>query len=103
MLETRPSASKKPSSWEQLTVSPDKTHHVFRDGTPAYEVRYVTVLPFRFGLAPAHDGRGATAIGPDGHPSFERTFLDMLGYYEGLCAVRDYTGWFHIDLKGKDA
>jgi hypothetical protein len=42
----------------KLRVSDDRTHHVYEDGTPAYEERYDFVLDFCNGFAVVVDDSG---------------------------------------------
>jgi hypothetical protein len=87
-------------NWQELTVSPCGTHHLC-DGVPAYEARFDMVLKFHApGLAPVkHEGL-AWHIHPDGKEAYHTRFSKTFGYYEGIAAVADNSGWYHIDTNG---
>ena len=38
-----------------------------------------------------------------GEPIYNKRFKRAFGFYEGLAAVEDETGWYHINLKGEPA
>jgi len=87
--------------WRDLTVAAAGTHHV-RDGCPAYERRFRSVLKFHEpGLAPVVDDSGAYHIDHRGRPAYETRFRRTFGFYEGLAAVDGGDGWFHVDPFGR--
>lgn len=91
-------------TWRSLRVAPGGTHHIDRDGVPAYEARFDDVLAFHEpGLAPVRAGDRAWHITGDGSPAYERRFARTFGFYEGLAAVVEADGWHHITPDGRDA
>lgn len=89
--------------WQQLAVSPDRSHHLLRDH-PAYQDRYDEVMSFhRPGLAPVRRGDEAWHIRPDGGDAYAHRFRRTFGFYEGLAAVADDAGWYHIRPNGQPA
>lgn len=90
-------------SWTRLAVSPDRTHHVGEDGSPAYGERFDEVLKFHApGLAPALRDARAWHIDADGSPAYPRRFARTFGFYEERAAVVGADGWHHIDPGGAD-
>lgn len=91
-------------SWRDLAVAPDRSHHITREGSPAYVERFDEVLKFHPpGLAPVLRGARAWHIQPDGAPAYARRFARTFGFYEGLAAVIGEDGWHHIAPDGADA
>lgn len=90
-------------SWGHLTVARDRSHHVTREGEPAYLERFDEVLKFHSpGLAPVSRAARAWHILPDGAPAYSRRFVRAFGFYEGMAAVVSEDGWHHIAPDGSD-
>ena len=78
--------------------------HVKPDGTQAYACRFDEVLSFHApGIAPVSRNGVSWYIDVTGKPVFQRWFKKAFGFYDGLAAVEDDTGAFHIDECGRDA
>ncbi|MGC4368005.1 methyltransferase [Hydrogenophaga sp. R2] len=91
-------------NWQSFRVSPCGTHHVDEGGRAAYEPRFLEVLKFHPpGLAPVCDGEFAWHVRSDGSAAYDRRFIRTFGYYEGLAAVLEQSGWHHINTDGTDA
>ncbi len=87
-------------NWQQFEVGLNRTHHLF-SGEPAYEKRFLEVLPFHApGIAPVKDHSGAYHIDPEGNPIYEKRYKRTFGYYHNKAAVVENEEWFHIDEKG---
>ncbi|MFZ4579887.1 MAG: protein kinase domain-containing protein [Myxococcota bacterium] len=89
-------------TWEDLTVAAEGTHHI-RAGAPAYADRFDEVLAFHSpGLAPVRAAGLAWHIDEDCTPAYARRFFRTFGFYGGVAAVVDDTGWRHIRPDGTD-
>ena len=85
------------------SVSIDQTHHLGADGRPMYGERYSMVTSFHApeGLAAVKDSEGkAFHVDASGTPAYPNRFRDTYGFYNGLAAVADCSGWHHITRNG---
>lgn len=88
--------------WKLLSLAPDQTHHL-KEQKPAYQSRFITVLPFHApGLAPAYDDSGAFHIDMEGSPVYLERYVKTFGFYDLRAAVYSHSGWFHIFPSGKE-
>ena len=92
-----------PSDGKSLLVdSRGYFRHVRADGYPVYGRTYDWAGDFRDGVAPvAVEGVGATFVTDFGDLLHNRWFREVRGYREGVAAVRDGKGWFHIGMDGE--
>lgn len=91
------------SDWRNLRPAACKTHHINPEGQPAYRERFDEVLAFHPpGLAPVLRDLAAWHINPDGTEAYSRRFLKTFGFYGGIAAVCDESGWHHIDASAKE-
>lgn len=89
------------NNWKKLIVSPDGTHHLFKE-IPAYPMRFLKVLKFHApGLAPVQDQTGAFHITSKGQPLYSERYLRTFGYYDSRASVVGSCGWFHLNRWGK--
>ncbi len=89
--------------WNNLRPADCKTHHINVDGRPAYGKRFDEVLAFHSpGLAPVLSGQEAWHIDTEGEARYSRRFLNTFGFYGGIAAVYDESGWHHINDLGED-
>lgn len=84
-----------------ISISFDETHHLL-DGKPLYDTRYTRVMSFHDNIAPVELDDTAFFINIDNQKLFNRTFVKAYGFYEGMSAVCDKNGWFHIDTNGSE-
>lgn len=91
-------------SWRSIQVSPCGTHHLDEHGNSAYDERFDEALKFNaLGLAPVRRSGQAWHVRSDGLAAYNRRFIRVFGYYEGLAAVVGLEGWHHITIEGADA
>ena len=91
------------SDWRNLRPASCKTHHINPEGEPAYTERFDEVLAFHSpGFAPVLRNSLAWHINSEGKAIYSRRFLRTFGFYGGIAAVYDDSGWYHIDESGKD-
>ncbi len=90
---------------EHPVISFQETHHEI-NGKPLYEKRFSKVLSYHNGIAPVYTEidkkKVAYFIDYSGDNIFDRYFIQAFGFYDGLAAVCDESGFFHINLDGKD-
>ncbi len=91
------------SRWRHARVSADNTHHDL-DGAPLYTYRFDEALSFHEpGLAAVRCGTDAWHINDLGEPAYAPRFRRTFGFYEGLAAVIDDSGWAFIHADGRFA
>lgn len=81
---------------KEIRISSNESHHII-NGEPIYKKRFISVMSFHEpGVAPVEDESGAYHTKIDGSQMHRERFLKTFGFYYGLAAVSDATGWFHI-------
>lgn len=86
-----------------ITLSIDETHHLIEDKA-LYSNRFDKVQEFYFppNYAPVVLNQTAFFINTKGEKVFNRTFNQAFGFYDGIAAVSDDLGFFHINQEGQD-
>lgn len=86
----------------KIEISHCETHHIC-NGEPLYEARYEKVLSFHNDIAPVYTRSGAFFINTKNKKLFNKSFIKAFGFYEGLAAVCDKSGFYHILESGVPA
>lgn len=84
-----------------ISISFDETHHI-KNNKPLYDRRYKRVMSFHNGIAPVENENESFFINEKNEKQFNMSFIKAYGFYDGLSAVKDKNGWFHIDLDGNE-
>ncbi|APR65977.1 hypothetical protein CN03_02970 [Thalassolituus oleivorans] len=89
---------------EKPLISECGRFHLSTLGIPIYEPRFDEVLAYHEvggrWIAPAQVGCESFHIDLSGKPIYDDRFLRCFGFYDGLAAVMDHDGWYHIDQTG---
>jgi len=90
---------------EGLAAIEDETgcYHIYEDGTPAYNGRYLKSFGFYSSIATVADKQGYFHIDVKGKAIHSRKFSWSGNYQGDFCSVNDNTGFYHIDSFGNDA